>query len=163
MMNVQVSVLKARLSQYVEAVAAGETIVVTERGKPVAMLCPLHRTLRDASTIDRLASIGLARPPYEIMTDSIVDAGQPVDLTGVMRKALLKERRPDRVDGRFTRHFTEFPDEPVPPVPQMAWGRVAGSTSTDDQEASDDPEASLETDSMVTWPDETGVDPGGHP
>jgi len=40
-MDVGVRALKARLSEYLERAARGETIRVTERGKPKAVLAPL--------------------------------------------------------------------------------------------------------------------------
>jgi len=35
--------LKAHLSQYVQRAAMGETVIVTDHGKPVAVLAPLPR------------------------------------------------------------------------------------------------------------------------
>lgn len=39
-MDVGIRELKARLSEYVERVAAGDDVVVTDRGRPVARLVP---------------------------------------------------------------------------------------------------------------------------
>jgi prevent-host-death family protein len=44
-MNVGIRELKARLSEFVERAASGETIHVTDRGRPKAMLGPLPGTL----------------------------------------------------------------------------------------------------------------------
>jgi prevent-host-death family protein len=44
-MNVGIRELKARLSEFVERAASGETIQVTDRGRPKAMLGPLPGTL----------------------------------------------------------------------------------------------------------------------
>ena len=52
--------LKNGLSKYIDRVQAGEEVIVTDRGRPVAKLSPL-----DASD-DRLADLvadGLVRPP----------------------------------------------------------------------------------------------------
>jgi len=52
--------LKNSLSKYIDRVRAGEEVIVTDRGRPVAKLCPL-----DASD-DRLAGLvaaGVVRPP----------------------------------------------------------------------------------------------------
>lgn len=43
MLQIGIRALKARLSQFVRRAANGETIVVTERGRPVAELVP-HRS-----------------------------------------------------------------------------------------------------------------------
>ena len=52
--------LKNSLSKYIDRVEAGEEVIVTDRGRPVAKLCPLdapeHR-LAD------LVAAGVVRPP----------------------------------------------------------------------------------------------------
>lgn len=45
-MDVGVRELKARLSEYLDRVEKGETIRVTDRGKPKALLAPLPGPLR---------------------------------------------------------------------------------------------------------------------
>ena len=42
--NVGVRELKSRLSEYLRRVAAGERLVVTDRGRPVATLAPFEET-----------------------------------------------------------------------------------------------------------------------
>ncbi len=44
-MDVGVRELKAHLSEYLDRAAAGETITVTDRGRPVAVLAPLPSTV----------------------------------------------------------------------------------------------------------------------
>jgi len=52
--------LKTRLGGYLRAVRSGATIVVTERGRPVAELRPLPRGSRDLSSrLDELAALGI--------------------------------------------------------------------------------------------------------
>jgi prevent-host-death family protein len=41
-MNVSVRVLKNRLSEYLRRVRAGERVIVTDRGQPIAELIPLR-------------------------------------------------------------------------------------------------------------------------
>jgi prevent-host-death family protein len=41
MRNISITTLKKRFSRLVEDMTAGEEIVITKRGKPVARLCPL--------------------------------------------------------------------------------------------------------------------------
>ncbi len=48
-MDVGVRELKAKLSEYLAAAAAGEDVVVTDRGRPVARLVPFGST----SAVDR--------------------------------------------------------------------------------------------------------------
>jgi prevent-host-death family protein len=56
--------LKTRLGAYLEEVRRGRTIVVTERGEPVAELRPLGlATTGVEAQLDRLAALGfLSRP-----------------------------------------------------------------------------------------------------
>lgn len=51
--------LRQNLSVYLRRVEAGETLEVTERGKPVALLTPLPGR---QSILDRLIAEGYARP-----------------------------------------------------------------------------------------------------
>ena len=58
-MDVAVTALRAELAAWLERVRAGEEVVVTERGVPVARLVPIG----SASLIERLTADGvLARP-----------------------------------------------------------------------------------------------------
>lgn len=45
--------LKAKLSRYVEQVKAGDTVTITERGKPVGRIVPVRQTLE--SRLQQLA------------------------------------------------------------------------------------------------------------
>jgi prevent-host-death family protein len=58
-MHVGVRQLKARLSEYVERAARGETITVTNRGRPKAILAPVP--VRDR--LDEGIAQGWVRPP----------------------------------------------------------------------------------------------------
>lgn len=58
-MNVGIRELKAHLSEYVGRAAAGEHIVVTDRGKPVAQLSALD----DRSALERGIAEGWITPP----------------------------------------------------------------------------------------------------
>lgn len=42
MVRVGIADLKAQLSRYVNVARAGEEVLITDRGRPVAMLSPLH-------------------------------------------------------------------------------------------------------------------------
>lgn len=41
MKSVPIAILKAKLSEYLDAVKTGEEIIVTEHGEPVARLLPI--------------------------------------------------------------------------------------------------------------------------
>jgi prevent-host-death family protein len=54
--------LKARLGTYLRKVQQGETLVITERGRPVAELRPISaETSGDQRRIDELVALGLLR------------------------------------------------------------------------------------------------------
>ena len=55
-MNVAVRELKDHLSEYLKRVSAGEEVVVTSHGKPVARLAPLHQPADAASMLARIRS-----------------------------------------------------------------------------------------------------------
>lgn len=57
--SVGIRELRQNLSVYLRRIEAGETLQVTERGRPVAVLAPLPGRRR---IIDRLVADGLARP-----------------------------------------------------------------------------------------------------
>jgi prevent-host-death family protein len=57
-----VAEVKARLSEYVRRVKAGNEVVITERGVPVARLTGLEVAERRATRRDRLARSGTVRP-----------------------------------------------------------------------------------------------------
>jgi prevent-host-death family protein len=57
-MEVGVRELRAQLSRYLKRVAAGEEILVTERGRPVARLSPAN----GRSKVDELIAAGLVEP-----------------------------------------------------------------------------------------------------
>lgn len=92
-----ISKLKASLSEYLSKVKAGEDIIVTERGKPIARITPVDR---DASkipahllTLERagLIQIGSGRLPKNIWR-----LARPKDKNGSALEALLKEREDSR-------------------------------------------------------------------
>jgi len=58
-MDVGVRALKARLSEYLERAAAGEDVVVTDRGRPIVRLVPYA----GASAVERGIEEGWIEPP----------------------------------------------------------------------------------------------------
>jgi prevent-host-death family protein len=64
-MDVGVRELKAKLSEYLAAAAAGEDVVVTDRGRPVARLVPFG----SISTVDRGIADGWIEAPRRTRLD----------------------------------------------------------------------------------------------
>lgn len=96
MKTAAVSKLKASLSEYLLKVKAGEEIIVTERGKPIARLVPVAPSeaipeyLREMEK-KGLISIGTGKLPKDFW-----DLPRPKDPKGLVLKALLEERREGR-------------------------------------------------------------------
>lgn len=88
-----ISKLKASLSEYLSKVKAGEKVLVTERGKPIAKIIPLERDASEISahllTLERagLVNIGAGKLP-----PGFWDLPRPKDNRGLALNALLQER-----------------------------------------------------------------------
>lgn len=63
MRRVSISELKAKLSEYLKAVRAGEEVIVTDRGRPVARIEPVSGPAELESRARMLVRTGQARPP----------------------------------------------------------------------------------------------------
>lgn len=60
MRRIGIRELRQNASEYIRAAEAGETLEVTDRGRPVARLSPLPKR---ESTLERLIAEGKATPP----------------------------------------------------------------------------------------------------
>jgi prevent-host-death family protein len=95
-MDVGVRELRQNLSVYLERIKLGETLRVTERGRPVALLTPLNGP---TSRLDALIAAGLARPGRGRLHEI-----EPAELTvgpGESATPLsdaLQEQREERLD-----------------------------------------------------------------
>ena len=79
MKTTSISEAKNNLSAYIDRVRRGETVVITDRGKPVARLAPLEAGSKphaDAHLAD-LVRLGIVRPPLK---PSPVRLSRPVKL-----------------------------------------------------------------------------------
>lgn len=92
-----VSKLKATLSKYLSRVKAGEEVIVTERGKPIAKIMPVTQDDSASSPhLLELARAGLARIGAGRLPDSFWKMPRPRDKRGAGVKVLIE----DRVEGR---------------------------------------------------------------
>lgn len=93
MERVSISKLKDQLSAYLKKVEEGQTLVVTDRNKPVARLTPIVDHGNESEHIARLVAQGIVTPPK----------GPPVNIEEILRmrpvapgarllEALLEER-----------------------------------------------------------------------
>lgn len=97
MERVSISKLKDQLSAYLKKVQEGQTLVVTDRNKPVARLTPIPASENESERIGRLVAMGVLTAPR----------GPPLDMQEFLRRrpviegagvleALLEERREGR-------------------------------------------------------------------
>ena len=92
-----VSELKASLSAYLARVKAGEEVVVTERGTPVAKLIPMPRDEgSDMAHLRDLERRGLLRIGTGRLSGDFWERPMPEDPEGLVLKGLLEERRAGR-------------------------------------------------------------------
>lgn len=93
MKTAAVSRLKASLSEYLAKVKAGEEVVITDQGKPIAKLVPFRRAYKDISPhlagleMSGAVRLGTGKLPDEFWTLSRIQ-----DKKGLALSALLKER-----------------------------------------------------------------------
>jgi prevent-host-death family protein len=96
-MKAGVAELKARLSQYLERVEAGQEVVVTDRGQPVAKLVPIAPAARRRSRRGRLIRQGLLVPGRGRVRASLQRAPSGnLEHGRAVLDALLEERRKGR-------------------------------------------------------------------
>ncbi len=96
MKKAAVAELKASLSDYLAKVKAGEEVLVTDRGTPIAKIVPIrtHRAMTEhMRKLERegLVVIGRGRFPKEFWS-----LPRPSDPEGSVLAALLEERREGR-------------------------------------------------------------------
>lgn len=90
--RVPIARLKARLSEYLRRVKAGEVVIVTDRGKPVARLAPLEGESALEGRVAQLAHGGLVRAPRTSLDADFLDAARPADPEGRSLESVLEER-----------------------------------------------------------------------
>lgn len=97
MKTTPVSELKATLSEQLAKVKAGEEIVVTERGKPIAKIVPLSSEATGLSAhMSELARNGLIRLGPRKIPKDFWKLPRPIDKRGRALKALVEEREQGR-------------------------------------------------------------------
>jgi len=88
--------LKAKLSEYLSRVKAGEEVLVTDRGRPVARLVPVGAEgIPDEAESARLRAMereGLIRLGSGRLPEGFFEKERPAGPEGLLRKAVLEER-----------------------------------------------------------------------
>ena len=94
MTKASVSHLKARLSEYLDVVKRGKDVLVTERGRPVAVLGPPPAASGGSSAeTERLIRMGILLPAKGPLDPGIFQPSPVKDPKGLVRKALIEDRR----------------------------------------------------------------------
>ena len=96
MKTAAVSELKARLSKYLNRVKAGEEVLITDRGDPVARLLPISRARAGRETMKSMEKRGLIRIGSGRLPKDFWKIPKPEDSKGLVLKALLEEREGGR-------------------------------------------------------------------
>ena len=97
MRRASVAQLKEQLSKYLRTVKAGEEILVTERGRPIARLGPVGPSEQEDARMQQLIRAGVVRPPIrKKLTRDFWTRKRPKELKGVSLQALLEERAESR-------------------------------------------------------------------
>lgn len=91
-----ISILKAHLSRYLDAVKAGEEVIVTERGRPVARLTRVPSPDAPTPRVAQLMREGRIRAPVEETPAKDAEEKLPEDAEGLALRYLLDERREGR-------------------------------------------------------------------
>ncbi|MGH7571326.1 MAG: type II toxin-antitoxin system Phd/YefM family antitoxin [Gemmatimonadota bacterium] len=96
MKTVSISELKARLSQYIDAVRSGHEVIVTDRGTPVARLSAVVGARGADARLRDLVRTGRIRPPLRRGRVDFDSLELPADPESLGLQALLEERRGGR-------------------------------------------------------------------
>ena len=92
MKTAAISELKARLSEYLNKVKAGEDVLITDRGKPVARLSSISRTKGIRESLVSMEKNGLIRLGTGKLPKHFWTLPRAEDPKGLVLKALLEER-----------------------------------------------------------------------
>jgi prevent-host-death family protein len=85
--------LKTRLGGYLQQVRQGRTLVITDRGEPVAELKPLHRGGTEDSKLEHLQALGAVTR----LENRALTPFRPVRIHGPSVSEAILEDRDDRV------------------------------------------------------------------
>lgn len=92
MKTATVSKLKASLSEYLRRVKAGEEVLVTERGRPIAKLAPVGSSHALPKHLVEMEKQGLVRLGSGKLPKGFWGLPRPKDPKGSVVKAVLRER-----------------------------------------------------------------------
>ena len=88
-----ISIVKNNLSALVREVLQGETIVITDRGRPVARLEPMGELAESDARLQALIEDGLVSLPRKPADASVLDLPMPAVVAGPSAVDYLLEER----------------------------------------------------------------------
>ena len=97
MRTAAIAKLKAGLSGYLDSVKAGEQVVVTDRGRPVALIVPIDRKLSEDERRAELVCKGLVRPASGPTPADLIYGAAVPGLTSERALQAVMDDREDRV------------------------------------------------------------------
>ena len=97
MRTAAIAKLKAGLSGYLDSVKAGEQVVVTDRGRPVALIVPIDPQISDDERRAELVAKGLVRPGRGPISSELIHKAGASGLTVERALQAVMEDREDRV------------------------------------------------------------------
>jgi prevent-host-death family protein len=92
MKTTTVSKLKASLSEYLRSVKAGEEVLVTERGRPIAKLIPSASSKSLPDHLVEMEKQGLVKLGSGKLPKGFWNLPRPKDPKGLIVKAVIRER-----------------------------------------------------------------------
>lgn len=92
MKTASVSKLKASLSEYLRQVKAGEEVLVTERGRPIARIAPAESSNALPEHLAEMEKQGLIKVGSGKLPKRFWDLPRPKDPKGLVVKTVLEER-----------------------------------------------------------------------
>ena len=92
MKTATVSKLKASLSEYLRSVKAGEEVLVTERGRPIAKITPAASSNSLSDHLVEMEKQGLIKRGSGKLPKDFWDLPRPKDPKGLVVKAVLRDR-----------------------------------------------------------------------
>jgi prevent-host-death family protein len=92
MKTTTVSKLKASLSEYLRSVKAGEEVLVTERGRPIAKLIPSASSKSMHDNLVEMEKQGFVKLGSGKLPKGFWNLPRPKDPKGLVVKAVIRER-----------------------------------------------------------------------
>lgn len=97
MRSAAISRLKASLSEYLDVVRAGEEVLVTDRGKPIARIVPVPGGRGpNAARMKEMAAAGILRLGKGNVSKGFWSIRRPADPGGLALRAMQDEREGGR-------------------------------------------------------------------